>query len=152
ATRIVDTSDDQSRHANFLKGTLGHSLRARGKLHTILHSPRLIRRGEYQRARVEILRLRAAREALADIPQFPPGTAVALVRQVLLIDNEAHLVPSNTTEAVQFRMCDIGGSPSPDRNAAKRFQDFFEFRLRRERLFVGKDGGVHAVGDSETEF
>jgi hypothetical protein len=88
-----------------------------------------------------------------DIPQFPPGTAVALVRQLLLIDNEAHLVPSNITEAVQFRMYrEIGGSPSPDRNAAKRFQDFFEFRIKREKLFGGQDGGLHAVSDSETEF
>jgi hypothetical protein len=39
-----------------------------------------------------------------------------------------------------------------DRNATKRFQDFFEFRLKREKLFGGMSGGLHAITDSEGEF
>jgi hypothetical protein len=92
-------------------------------------------------------------EVKPDIPQFHAGTGLALVRQLLLIDDAGQIVPSDITEEAQFRIYrDIDGSDSPDRNATKRFQEFFEFRLKREKLFGGMSGGLHAITDSEAEF
>jgi hypothetical protein len=90
-----------------------------------------------------------------DVPQFPPGTAVALVRQMIVIDDQQNLTPTKLTQSVQLRVYRrIGGTDfaGPDPNAIKEFQDFFEFKLTRERLFLFETGGLHAVTAQETEF
>jgi hypothetical protein len=90
------------------------------------------------------------------LPQFPVGTAVALVRQMIVIDNTGMPVPTGLTESVQFRvyhavtpgtqyMNYINGPSSHD-------QDFSEFRMSRGQLFANHAGGLVAVGVSEREF
>jgi plasmid stabilization system protein ParE len=90
------------------------------------------------------------------LPQFPVGTHVALVRQLIVVDSTGKLVPTKLTESVQLRvyhaitpgtryMNYINGPSSHD-------QDFFEFRMSRPELFAGRNGGLVAVGPTETEF
>ena len=90
------------------------------------------------------------------LPQFPVGTEVALLRQIIALDTEGHLVPTRLTESVQLRvyhtitpgtkyMNYIDGPSSHD-------QDFFEFQMRRMQLFAGQDGGLIAVAPNQTEF
>ena len=70
---------------------------------------------------------------------------VALVRQMMVIDDQGKLTPTALTESVQLRvyhaitpgteyMNYINGPSSHD-------QDFFEFRIRRQDLFAR-----HSVG------
>ena len=90
------------------------------------------------------------------LPQFPVGTHVALVRQLIVVDSTGKMVPTKVTESVQLRvyhaitpgkgyMNYINGPSSHD-------QDFFEFRMSRPELFAGRNGGLVAVGPTETEF
>jgi hypothetical protein len=91
-----------------------------------------------------------------NLPQFPAGTQVALVRQAILIDRKGQLVATTLTESVQLRMYHaitpgnqymnyINGPSSHD-------QDFFEFRMSRPELFAAHNGGLVAVSPEETEF
>jgi len=82
------------------------------------------------------------------VPQFPPGTAVALVRQMILIDDQGTLVPSKLTEDVQLR---VYGGFGTDAASGPPLQDAFEFRMRRARLFASQGGGLQAVGPNEAE-
>jgi hypothetical protein len=88
--------------------------------------------------------------------QFPVGTHVALVRQLIVVDSTGKMVPTKLTESVQLRvyhaitpgtryMNYINGPSSHD-------QDFFEFRMSRPELFAGRNGGLVGVGPTETEF
>jgi hypothetical protein len=90
------------------------------------------------------------------LPQFPVGTAVALVRQAILIDSGGKLARTALTEDVQLRvyhaitpgerfMNYINGPSSHD-------QDFFEFQMSRPDLFTQKSGGLLAVRPGETAY
>jgi hypothetical protein len=65
-------------------------------------------------------------------PQFPSGTQVALIRKTILIDDKGDLVVSPITESVQIRVY-------RKVDASQKFesdgQDFYEFTLRRTKLF-----------------
>lgn len=78
----------------------------------------------------------AATEYLKELPRFPAGTEVALVRRALLIDETQRVVPSPLVESVQLR---VGG-------------DGMEFRLSRAQLFAGKRGGLRPLGAEELDF
>ena len=83
-------------------------------------------------------------------PQFPIGTRMALVRQAVLIGSNGRPMRTQLTESVQMRVYraihfDLGGTGAHS-------QDFFEFRLSREVLFSGHDGGLRAVTAGEKEF
>jgi hypothetical protein len=67
------------------------------------------------------------------LPAVPDGTHIALVRKMLLIDQLGAVVPSALTEQIQLRVL------------FERDQHFFEFRMRRRRLFAGETGGLQAV-------
>ena len=94
-----------------------------------------------------------------DLPSFPAGTQVALVRQMMLFDKQGNLVLSPITESVQIRVYreitaagkhDLSaGRDGMDRNSG---QDFFEIRISRPLLFSGKQGGLRATGRDESEF
>lgn len=100
----------------------------------------------------------AADQALEnpDLPSFPAGTQVALVRRMTLFDNQGNLVPSTITESIQIRYYHaitstpertfVGNTASVMKNSG---QDFFEFKLSRPLLFAGKDGGLRAVSRDE---
>ena len=100
-------------------------------------------------------------EANPNLPSFPVGTEVALVRQMTLFDNLGNLVPSPITESVQIRVYrttttttrgDAEPASSFDEMIARSGQDFYEIRLSRQQLFANNAGGLRAVGPSEREF
>lgn len=83
-----------------------------------------------------------------DLPQFPVGTQVALVRQAILIDDRGELAPTRLTESVQIRAYrDI--LPPGSRGAG---QDMFELKLTRPALFANRSGGLKAVATNEQDF
>jgi len=95
-----------------------------------------------------------------DLPTFPAGTQVALVRQMTLFDKRGNLVDAPITESVQIRVyraitaadphcCD---APSLAALAERSGQDFYEIKLSRPLLFARKAGGFRAVAPDETEF
>jgi hypothetical protein len=83
-------------------------------------------------------------------PQFPIGTSMAIVRQMVLIDDNGHPTATHLTESVQIRVYraihfDIGGTGAHS-------QDFAEFVLSREKLFSGQSGGLRAIAQGDREF
>jgi hypothetical protein len=83
-------------------------------------------------------------------PQFPIGTRMALVRQIVLIDREGKPTRTKLTESVQMRVYraihfDLGGTETHS-------QDFFEFRISRKGLLSGQAGGLRAIVPGEKEF
>ncbi len=81
-------------------------------------------------------------------PQFPPETQLALVRQMIAIDNNGQLIPTSITEDVQLRVCTSIDQEHPGDDQ----QMFCEFRLSRVDLFAGKTGGLRPVASDETGF
>lgn len=97
-------------------------------------------------------------ETNPDLPSFPAGTQVALVRQMMLFDNQGDLVVSPVTESVQIRVYReitaarardaTGGLSTMARNSG---QDFSEIRISRPLLFSSKQGGLRATARDEIE-
>ena len=94
-----------------------------------------------------------------DLPSFPAGTEVALVRRMTLFDTHGELQATPITESVQIRVY-RAITITPERNfgngnladiVKNSGQLFYEFKLSRPLLFAGKDGGLRAVGRNETE-
>jgi hypothetical protein len=93
-----------------------------------------------------------------DLPSFPAGTEVALVRRMTLFDSQGNLTASSITESVQIRVYHSittteerflnGNMAEVIKNSG---QDFFELKLSRPLLFSGKNGGLRAVTPSEKE-
>ncbi|HEX6185332.1 MAG TPA: hypothetical protein VFZ44_15715 [Pyrinomonadaceae bacterium] len=91
------------------------------------------------------------------LPQFPPGTRLALVRQMLVVDDRGEPTPTAVTESVQIRVhraipVEIPEGFNLDRDDARAALSVYEFRLGRERLFAGEAGGLRAVARDEAEF
>ena len=91
------------------------------------------------------------------LPQFPPGTRLALVRQMLVIDERGEPVPTGVVESVQIRLHRsipqvIPEAFDTDRDPARATLAVCEFRLSRARLFAGEAGGLRAVARDEREF
>ena len=81
------------------------------------------------------------------IPGFPKGTAFALVRRMLLINDKGDVVTSPITMSVQlrvYRSVDL-------RDNFETRQAFYEFKLQRRKLFASDSGGFHGVGRDEKE-
>lgn len=92
-----------------------------------------------------------------DLPQFPAGTEVALVRQMTLFDNQGKLINSPITESLQIRVYrEIGPSDraaaGSDEFIARSGQDFYDVRLSRPQLFAGKAGGLRSARPGEKDF
>jgi hypothetical protein len=95
-----------------------------------------------------------------DLPQFPAGTQVALVRQMTLFDDHGNLVPAPITESVQIRVYRTITATKENRMESEDFeelstvsgQDFYEITLSRPLLFADKAGGLRATGRDEREF
>ncbi len=87
-------------------------------------------------------------------PQFPPGTIVALVRRMMLVDAKLEPVSTPLTQQVQFRVYQkVGGGGSVlERSAFIGRQIPFELVMRREPLLQGQAGGLHALSAGETEY
>ncbi len=78
-----------------------------------------------------------------ELPQFPTGTEVALVRRAILIDYQGKLVATRLVESIQLRH--FRKFPGPHDDPAERDkqdQDVYEFQLSRKKLFAGEAGGL----------
>ena len=96
-----------------------------------------------------------------DLPSFPAGTQVVLLRQMTLFDNRGNLVDAALTESVQMRVYrEITGSgpnKGPDTTslpalAERSGQTFYEIKLSRPLLFANRAGGLRATKPDEIEF
>ncbi len=90
------------------------------------------------------------------LPTFPSGTQVALVRQMTLFDDRGSLRPAPITESIQIRLYrSIApiSSPPGDRNEfnESRGQQFYEIRLDRGLLLSGKNAGLREILRDEKE-
>lgn len=90
------------------------------------------------------------------LPQFPAGTELVLVRQMILIDAKGNLAPTAVTESVQLRVY-RAITPGPaflnfEEGPASHDQDFFEVRLSRPALFAHRDGGLIPVQPAQKEY
>jgi hypothetical protein len=87
-------------------------------------------------------------------PQFPEGTMVALVRQMMVLNEKLEPLPTSITQKVQFRVYKkIGGTRSGDpRTNFNARQVAYEFVMRRRDLLAGKSGGLQPVGPIEAEY
>jgi hypothetical protein len=93
----------------------------------------------------------------SDLPEFPAGTQLALVREMVLIDSQGNLRPTNIIEDIQFRVHHTIPSEIPallhiDRNKAGDAMDVYEFKLRRSKLFASENGGLQSMTKGDTEF
>lgn len=79
-----------------------------------------------------------------DLPQFPPGTQVALARRLVLFDANGKLIDTALTESLQIRVF-REVPPGWLSGASFRAQDFFEFELSRELLLAEVAGGLRPV-------
>jgi len=90
----------------------------------------------------EMLRFERDGEVRASVnpalPSIPDGTRIALVRQMLLIDDSGVIVPSHLIESIQLRTF-----PGPA---------FAELRMSRAALFAANSGGLRAVPADERDF
>ncbi len=93
-----------------------------------------------------------------NLPQFPVGTEVALVRHINLFDSHGVLVSTPITESIQFRVYRAITSRRDQNNidvdepAALTEQNFYEIRLSQAQLLKGNSGGLHAIASAEAEF
>jgi hypothetical protein len=88
-------------------------------------------------------------------PQFPPGTIVALVRQMMVINDQIKPVPTSITQKVQFRVFKDVGEPGRLGGLGSDFnthQLVYELVMRRRDLLAGEAGGLHRVTQKETEY
>ena len=87
-------------------------------------------------------------------PQFPPGTIVALVRQMMVINDEHKPVPTSITQKVQFRVFKDIDAPGHmfDPGDFSAHQLVYELVMRRRDLLAGEAGGLHRVTQNETEY
>src|SRR5580658_2262179 len=95
-----------------------------------------------------------------DLPSFPAGTQVALLRQMTLFDNRGNLVDTPITESVQIRMYRTitpRGPNGPDMTSLAALgersgQTFYEIKLSRPQLFANTAGGLITTKPDEIEF
>jgi hypothetical protein len=95
-----------------------------------------------------------------DLPQFPAGTQVALVRQITLFDDHGNLIPAPITGSVQIRVYRAITASKEERYESENFEElttrggqaFYEIVLSRPQLFANKAGGLRATGPDEREF
>ena len=73
-----------------------------------------------------------------DLPQFPPGTQVALVRRMLLTTSTGELVVTPITESIQLRV--YAKEPKEVGFDTVDAQNFYELRLVPDELFKGGGG------------
>ena len=76
-----------------------------------------------------------------ELPQFPPGTQVALMRRMVLTTSSGELKVTPIIENIQHSRVREGSEGSEF--GASGSQDFYELRLAPEELFKG-NGGLRA--------
>jgi hypothetical protein len=85
-------------------------------------------------------------------PQLPPGTVVALVRQMAVVNDRLQPVMTRITQSIQFRVYKtIDWDWSRDaRENFDRTQHPFEITITRADLFERRSGGLHQLAADET--
>jgi hypothetical protein len=83
------------------------------------------------------------------LPQLPEGTQVALVGQVMAIDDKCLPFPTTITEEVQIR---VYRQPRKSLTMANDAQARFEFRLDRSALFAHKAVTLKPIGQKEMDW
>ncbi len=89
-----------------------------------------------------------------ELPQFPVGTEVALVRQMMLIDDTGKIVPTKITEEVQIRAYRRVERETPRSRAEFEARPResatanFVLQLRKESFFNGNSGFVALDAES----
>lgn len=96
-------------------------------------------------------KITTATMAHAKLPELPEGTQMALVGQVMAIDDKGLPFPTTITETVQIR---VYRNPKKSLTMANDAQSRFEFRLDRAALFAHKPVTLRPVGakDQDWEF
>jgi hypothetical protein len=87
-------------------------------------------------------------------PQLPTGTILALVRQLMVVNDELQRVPTSIIQKVQFRVYThpVKSGYQFDRDGFSSGQLAFELVMRRRDLLAGRSGGFHAVMPDEAEY
>jgi hypothetical protein len=83
------------------------------------------------------------------LPVLPEGSQMALVGQVMAIDDKGLPFPTTITENVQVR---VYRQPTKSLTLAKDAQSLFEFRLDRAALFAHNPATLRPVGPKETDW
>ncbi len=83
-----------------------------------------------------------------DLPQFPKGSAVALVRKMSLITKAGKILVTSLVQTVQIRVYDKVGEGIKDHNAC---QHVYKFALNRKDLFASINGGLKPVKKNSIE-
>ncbi len=76
------------------------------------------------------------------LPQFPVGTAVALVRLMMVVDQTGEIIPTPIVQTAQFRVYREVGSDVKNHEGS---QAVYKYVMQRARLFSGKQGGLRAM-------
>jgi hypothetical protein len=79
---------------------------------------------------------------LKGLPQLPAGAKTAILRQMLLVDDQGKLRATRLTESLQINVL--------DGNNQSNVGHSFAFKLRRADLFADRNGGLYAVDATET--
>jgi hypothetical protein len=87
-----------------------------------------------------------------DVPQFPAGTQVALVRRMMVIGDEGQLVPTGIVEMVQTRVYLTVNDGATVTWKESPMQAFQEIRSRRSQLLAKRAGGLSGVTLSEPKY
>jgi hypothetical protein len=87
-------------------------------------------------------------------PQFPAGTIVALVRQLMVITDKIEPASTPITQKVQFRVFKeiVGTAGGYDPHDFGNHQAVYELVMRRHDLLTGGFGGLRSVAPDEIEF
>lgn len=98
---------------------------------------------------VYLNRLSTAAMAHEKLPELPEGSQMALVGQVMAIDDKGMPFPTTLTESVQLR---VYRQPKKSLTLANDAQSRFEFRLDRAALFAHKPATLRPVGAKDTDW
>jgi hypothetical protein len=83
------------------------------------------------------------------LPELPEGTQMALVSQVMALDDKGTPFPTSITDRVQLR---VYRQPKKSLTLANDAQARFEFRLDRAALFAHKTVTLRQVSQKETDW
>ena len=94
-----------------------------------------------------------ARRLDRETPQFPAGTMLALVRRMLVVDDELRPVSTRITQKVQLRLYrQVPPTPPSNRAEFAATQSLYEWVLRRADLLAAQPAGLVAIRAGEHEF
>lgn len=89
---------------------------------------------------------KSAKNGTMELPLFPVGTAVALLRQLAVIDTTGQIQMTPLTQTLQMRVYRQVG---PEVTDHENSQAVFKFSLKRRDLFANRGGGLTPVDWSE---